>query len=100
MFVYDLLDGGVVFVESGGEGDPVAGGFDLVDEEVGSGGAGCFFFKDLSVPARITAFLETFFEGGHGFFCALRGRRNFLGSQELPVWDVVDLFGGVVGLEV
>ena len=32
VFVYDLLDGGVVLVESGGEGNPVAGRLDLVDE--------------------------------------------------------------------
>ena len=43
MFVYDLLDGGVVFVESGGEGYPVAGGFDLVDKELGSGVCGLLF---------------------------------------------------------
>ena len=32
MFIYDFLDGGVVFVEGGGEWDPVSGGFGLVDE--------------------------------------------------------------------
>ena len=68
MFVYDFLDGGVVFVEAGGEGYPVAGGFDFVDEELGSGGAGCFFFLDCCVTAGVTAFLEAFFQGGHSFF--------------------------------
>ena len=67
MLVYDLLDGGVVFVESGGEGDPVAGRLGLVDEEVGSWGAGCFFFQDAGVLAGITSFLESFLKGGHGF---------------------------------
>ena len=68
MFVYNFLDGGVVFVEGGGEGYPVSGGFDFVDQELGSGGAGCFFFLDFSVTAGVTAFLESVFQGGHGVF--------------------------------
>ena len=32
MFIYDLLDGGVVFVEGGGEWDPAVRGFGFVNE--------------------------------------------------------------------
>ena len=32
MFIDDLLDGGMVFVKGGGEWDPVAGGFGLIDK--------------------------------------------------------------------
>ena len=51
----------MVFVESGGEGDPVAGRLDLVDEEIGSWGAGCFFFQDAGVSAGVTSFFKSFF---------------------------------------
>ena len=100
MFIYDLLDGGMVFVEGGGERGPVAGGFGLVDQQVGSGGACCFLFEVFGVLARVSTFFESFLKCGHGFVGVLRGRTNFLGPKELPVWDVVDLFWGVVGLEV
>ena len=46
--------------------------------------------------ARVSAFLETFLEGGHGLVGVVFGRTYFLGSKELPVWDIVDLFGGEV----
>ena len=73
MFIYDLLDGRVVFVKGGGEWDPVAGGFDLIREKVGSGGAGCFILQFFGVLARVSALLEAFLKGGHGFVGVLSG---------------------------
>ena len=46
MFIYDLLDGGMVFVEGGGERGPVARGFGLVDQKV-SPGSSCCFISEL-----------------------------------------------------
>ena len=68
MFVYNFLDGGVVFVEGGGEGYPVSGGFSFVGEELGSRDAGCFFFLGCCVVAGVTAFLEAVLQGGHSVF--------------------------------
>ena len=89
-----------MFVESGGEWGPVAWGFGLVDQKVSPGGSCCFFSEFCCIGAGVSTFLEPFLECGHGFIGVFRGRTNFLGPKELSVWDVVNLFWGVVGLEV
>ena len=73
MFVNDVLDGRVVFVECGGEWGPVASGFGLVLQKVCSGGSCCFFFGFCRVGAGVSAFLESLFECGHGFVGIFRG---------------------------
>ena len=67
VLVNDVLEGRMVFLECSGERSPIASGFGLVLQEVCSGGCGSFFLEFRCIGARVSSFLESLFERGHGF---------------------------------
>ena len=94
MLVYDLLDGGLMFVECGGERGSVATLLWFVIQEVGPGGCGGLLFQVLGVDPWVPSLVEPVFQGCHRFGGISWGGADFTSSTKLSVGNVVHLFGG------